>query len=155
MLRDDTAAAQFSDFIREVEPRLRRALTAGFGSEVGREATAEALAYAWQHWERIKSMGNPAGYLYRVGQGKARRMRPLRVIADRSRFTSSDVWVEPALESALAGLTHQQRTVVALVHAFDWSFAEVANLMGVTKSTVQSYEKRAMEKLQRALGVRR
>ena len=60
MLRDETAAGQFTDFMREVEPRLRRALTAGSGSDLGVEATAEALAYGWQHWERVKEMGNPA-----------------------------------------------------------------------------------------------
>lgn len=131
---------------------MRRALTAGFGSEIGREATAEVLTYAWQHWERIKGMGNPAGYLYRVGHGKARRMRPKRVLLERPHPSQSDVWVEPGLQPALAKLTSQQRTVVALLHAFDWSMSEVAELLGVSKSTVQSHERRAMKKLKRELG---
>jgi hypothetical protein len=32
-----------------------------YGQEQGRDATAEALAYAWEHRERVKSMANPAG----------------------------------------------------------------------------------------------
>lgn len=139
--------------MREVEPRLRRALTAGFGTEIGREATAEALTYGWQHWERIKGMGNAAGYLYRVGHGKAKRMRPKRVLPERPHPSHRDVWIEPGLQPALAKLTDQQRTVVALLHGFDWSMSEVAELLGVSKSTVQSYERRAMKKLQKELGV--
>ena len=49
MLREQTAADAFSKFARSAEPGLRRALTAGFGSEVGREAAAEALVYGWEH----------------------------------------------------------------------------------------------------------
>ena len=40
------------------EPRLRRAFVAGYGSERGREATAEALAYAWERWAQIEPMPN-------------------------------------------------------------------------------------------------
>jgi hypothetical protein len=29
----------------------------------GRDAAADALAYGWEHWERIKDMKNPIGYL--------------------------------------------------------------------------------------------
>ena len=153
MLRDETAAGQFTDFMREVEPRLRRALTAGFGSELGVEATAEALAYGWQHWERVKGMGNPAGFLYRVGYRKARRLRPATPPNYRTQPVSHEPWVEPALEAALDRLTQRQRVVVALIHAFEYSFSEVADLLGLSKATVQSYEKRGMAKLQRALGV--
>ena len=41
MLRDQTAADTFTEFARRLEPGLRRGLTAGFGSEVGREAAAD------------------------------------------------------------------------------------------------------------------
>ena len=58
----------FTDFVENTELDLRRALIARYGPERGREATAEAFAYAWEHWNRIKDMKNPSGYLYRVGQ---------------------------------------------------------------------------------------
>lgn len=38
----------FTVFVKEVEPRLRHALVAVYGQEQGRDATAEALAYAWE-----------------------------------------------------------------------------------------------------------
>lgn len=153
MLRDETASDVFSVFVEEVEPRLRRALSAGFGPEVGQEAAAEALVYGWEHWERVGEMENPAGYLYRVGRDKARRMRPGRPAVGATSDASGVPWVEPGLAPALEELTEKQRVVVSLLHAFDWSMSEVAEFLGVSKGTVQSYERRAMKKLQRSLGV--
>src|SRR5215469_926755 len=68
-------AAAFTEFVSAVEPRLRRALVAAYGFDEGREATAEALAYAWEHWDRLRLMSNIPGYLFRVGQTKRRRKR--------------------------------------------------------------------------------
>lgn len=152
MLKDDTAEATFTAFATRFEPRLRRALSAAFGAELGREAAAEALAYGWQHWARVGVMENPAGYLFRVGQGKARRMRSRRPVIDPASAGSEVPWVEPGLVPALEKLSDRQRVVVALIHAFDWSMSEVATFLGVSKATVQSYEKRAMKKLQKELG---
>jgi len=42
---DDPAV--FERFVEEARPRLSRALAALYGFEDGRDATAEALAYAW------------------------------------------------------------------------------------------------------------
>ena len=153
MLTDETASELFVGFVSEAEPSLRRALSAAFGSEVGREATAEALAYGWEHWDRVGVMKNPAGYLYRVGRNFGRRMRPPRPVVDPIPLGDGDVWFEPGLAAALAGLSEKQRVVVSLLHAFDWSMTEVAELLGISKSTVQSYESRAMRKLHDAMGV--
>lgn len=45
MLRDETTTETFSSFVKEHETRLRHVLTARFGSEVGKEAAADGLAY--------------------------------------------------------------------------------------------------------------
>lgn len=153
MLRGDTASDVFASFVEENEPRLRRALTAAYGSEVGREAAAEALAYGWQHWDRIGAMTNPAGYLYRVGWDRARRMRQRRPSVEQVPAHAPEVWVEPGLTAALESLPEKQRVVIALCHGFDWSMSEVAEFLGVSKSTVQSYESRGMRRLRRSLGV--
>jgi hypothetical protein len=44
---------EFEQFMAIAEPRLRVALVAAYGPDRGREAAAEALAYAWEHWERL------------------------------------------------------------------------------------------------------
>jgi DNA-directed RNA polymerase specialized sigma24 family protein len=69
--RDD----DFERFFREVEPRLRRAFVGTAGVEAAGDAAAEALAWARESWERVQTMENPAGYLFRVGQSRSRRRR--------------------------------------------------------------------------------
>jgi hypothetical protein len=54
-------AGSFVEFAVSVEPRLRRALMPTLGVDAATDATAEALAYGWEHWERVRSMSNPAG----------------------------------------------------------------------------------------------
>lgn len=148
----DTSIAQgsFSRFVEEVEPRLRVALVARFGPEDGRDATADALAYGWEHWERVRVMANPAGYLFRVGQhaGMRRWRRPVLPPAPYH----SEPMVEPALPRALAGLSYRQRTTVLLVHGFGWTHEEVADLLDVSTSTVRNHLRRGMNKLRSALG---
>lgn len=150
-----TTVDSFAAFVRTSEPRIRQALSVAFGSDVGREATAEALAYGWEHWDRVSEMDNPAGYLYVVGRDRARRARrrrrPKLIPVDHSRLP----WVEPGLPKALARLSERQRTTVMLLYCFQWSMSEVADLLGVSKSTVQSYAERGMSTLRRALGVPR
>ncbi len=45
--RSTDAVAAFTEFAREAERRLRPALVFFFGAERGREATQDALVYAW------------------------------------------------------------------------------------------------------------
>ena len=74
--------SDFSAFFALAEPRLRRAFVSAYGGERGREATAEALAWAWEHWSEVEAMDNPIGYLYRVGRSRTRGRR-YRVLFDR------------------------------------------------------------------------
>lgn len=152
MLADETRTDAFTDFVSDVEVKLRRALTGALGIELGREATAEALAYGWEHWSRIRVMDNPAGYLYRVGVNHGRKSRQRRVSLPLVPATKLP-WVEPALPAALARLPEQQRVAVFLVCGHEWSMSEVAELLGVSKGTVQKHVERAMKRLRRRLGV--
>jgi hypothetical protein len=38
----------FSRFVEIADPRLRQALSAALGSQVGREATVDVLGHAWR-----------------------------------------------------------------------------------------------------------
>ncbi len=144
----------FTQFARRVEPRLRQALVALYGPVGGVEAAEEALVYGWQHWDRIQAMENPVGYLYRVGRTRGQRLlRRRRDPAFPAVPSTYEPWVEPGLPAALRALSEKQRTAVVLVHSFGWSQAEAAELLGVSKTTVQKHIERAMAKLQAALGV--
>ena len=87
----------FDLFFDAVAPRLRIALAARYGPEIGAEAASEAMLYAWEHWGRVQAMVNPAGYLYRVGQSAVRRLRPLRRVGG-DRPVESMPTVEPGLD---------------------------------------------------------
>lgn len=144
------SVAEFEAFVRGAEPRLRRALVAAYGFEDGRDATAEALGYAWEHWERVRAMPNAAGYLFRVAQSRRRRRR-VPVLYDVSGWPEH--LFEPGLPGALAALPRRQRVVVVLVHGFGYTLREVAELTGLRRTTVQNHSDRGLAQLRKRLGV--
>ena len=152
MTKPQTDGQTFAEFHTRAEPQLRRALVARYGGEVGREATAEALAYGWENWDRIRAMSNPLGYLYRVGQSKSRRLWPRRQVFEE-RLEAVLPWVEPELPRALNGLSSRQRQAVVLVHGFEYTHQEVADLLGISRSSVQNHVERGLARLRNELEV--
>lgn len=147
---EDALRAEFEAFVYDVEPPLRRALIAAYGFERGRDATAEALGWAWEHWDQARNLDNKVAYLFRVGQSKSRdRKAPVTF----ERGESNDPWFDPGLAPALGSLTEHQRVAVVLVNGFDWKLREVAELLNVGVSTVQSHLERGMRSLRNALEV--
>jgi DNA-directed RNA polymerase specialized sigma24 family protein len=140
----------FEEFVREAEPRLRRALVAAYGPEAGRDAAAEALAYAWEHWERLRGIKNLPGYLYRVGQSRSRRRKPA-VLFETPGWPERNF--EPGLPAALAALSLRQRQAVVLVYGYGCTVREVSELIGVKQSTVHNHVRRGLERLRKNLGV--
>lgn len=61
--------------------------------------------------------------------------------------------MEPSLRGALGGLSDRQRVAVVLVHGYGWTMAEVADLLGVKVTTVQSHLDRALARLRSILEV--
>ncbi len=61
--------------------------------------------------------------------------------------------MEPGLPKAVAALPEKQRIVVTLIYGFEWTFSEVAELLGIAKTTVQTHGERGVTKLRRTLGV--
>lgn len=151
---EDLKVDEFTTFVESVEPRLRRALTAVFGPDAGREATAEALVYAWKNWNRVGAMDNPAGYLYRVGRDRGRAFVKGKGPVGLDRAAERLPWVEPELPAALEALPERQRVVAVLVHGYQWSLREVAEMLGISKGTAQTHERRALARLRKRLGVK-
>lgn len=145
----------FTEWATEAEPKIRQMLTAAFGVQVGKDATADALVVAWERWDQVSAMGNPIGYVYGIGRNKARRLakwrRPVYVDVAEQMLPH----VEPGLPDALAKLPEQQRITVTLLHGYGWTMSEVADLLGTKKTTVQNRAERGLAKLRSALGVTR
>lgn len=140
---------EFRAFATEAQQRLARAFVAAYGPDRAEEALAEALAYAWAHFDELRTMDNPVGYLYRVGQS---RTRPRKDVAfpepDRNGFPD----IEPRLVQAVAQLSERQRACTLLVHVHEWTHQEVADLLGITASSVQVYVRRGLESLRNTIG---
>jgi len=140
----------FEVFVAAAEPRLRRAFVGARGIDEAADATAEALAWAWEHWSEVQAMDNPVGYLYRVAQSRTRRRRvpPLPTVE-----SLGVPEVEPMLVPALLELPDQQRTAVWLVHGCHWRQTEAAEAMGISPSAVSTHVHRALTALRARLEV--
>lgn len=145
------AAQDFEAFVRGNEPRLRHALVAACGFDDGRDATAEALAYAWEHWTELQGVANLPGYLYRVGRTRGRRAKREPALHEAPGWEESRF--EPGLPGALASLSERQRLAVILVHGYGYSLREVAELTGLARSSIQIHAARGLARLRANLGV--
>ncbi len=152
-VQDDRSRLGFEAFAADAGPRLLRVTCARYGLDIGAEVAADALAWAWEHWEQVQVMANPAGYLYRVAQSSARRhrrwRRPTGLPAE---VRDGGSLVEPGLEAALSRLSPNQRTAVLLVHGLDWTYQETATAMGITLAAVRNHVHRGLRRLRTALG---
>jgi DNA-directed RNA polymerase specialized sigma24 family protein len=153
MTTETTRVSGFTRFVEETEPRLRLALCSTFGREVGLDATADALVYGWEHWDRVQRMVNPQGYLWTVGRNCALRAGSKRSLAFGCVVIDHLPWIEPGLPAALESLSERQRVVVMLTEGYEWTHAEVATVLGVSVATIQRHKERGLYRLRRALGV--
>lgn len=142
----------FAAFVDDHGERLRRVLVAAYGVEVGNDVCAEAHAYAWEHWDEVRELDNPVGYLYRVAQSSARRhwrwSRPVALPVERP---AEDRTPRPDLGAALTGLTENQRMCVILVHVYDWSYQQTADALDLPLSSVRNHVHRGLKVLRRHL----
>lgn len=140
----------FETLVADARPRLWRAYVAVRGVDGADEAVSEALAWAWEHRDRLATMENPVGYLYRVGLTRTTsRAEPLLPSPEEVGIPD----IEPGLLPALMALPPSQRAAVWLVHACGWSYAEVAEALQIGRSTVGTHTSRAMKALRRTLEV--
>jgi RNA polymerase sigma-70 factor (ECF subfamily) len=139
----------FERFATDAKPRLQRALLGVVGVDAVDDAVAEALAYGFEHWARVREMANPVGYLYRVGRSRSRsRRRPVRLFREPPVMIPE---VEDGLVDHLLGLPEPQRAAVWLVHGCGWSHRDVADVLDVSTSTVATHLARGLQRLRREL----
>lgn len=139
---------EFAAFFAEAEPRLRRAFAASYGPEGAADAVAEALTWAWAHWERVRLMENRMGYLYRVAQTATRTRRKGSLPALEA---TSIPLVEPRLVPAMRCLPERQRSAVWLVVGCHFTQTEAAEAMGISRSAVSTHVERALAALRASL----
>ena len=146
-------------FVADGARRVRRALVAFYGLEIGGEAADEALGVAWERWDVVGLMSDPAAYVFRIGQSKARphvRWRARRALFPDAEIAGGNVDVSAAVDllRAMERLRPQQRVAVMLVKSYGYSHREVADLLGVTDSVVNNLVHRGVRTLRTLLEVR-
>jgi RNA polymerase sigma-70 factor (ECF subfamily) len=144
---------EFEQQLAPVLADLRGVLIARHGIDVGVDVHAEVASYAWEQRDMLCTMSNPAGYLFRVAQSRARRYRRWnRAIEFPAESVSpADGTDHPRLDEVMAQLSKDERTLVVLVHAYGYRYEEAAGLLGWSTASVRNRLHRAMTKLRRLL----
>lgn len=131
-----------------IEPRLRRALVASYGPEVGRDSCAAALLWALEHPRKALRIQNLAGYLFRVAQTHAARelhIRNREQAFDPTLYSGCSIELTPSLD--LAALSERQRAAVMLTVAWRYTLQEAAEVLGCSVASVRTHQARALSKL--------
>lgn len=148
-MTDADDEAEFERFLGGLEPKLRRAVVGHVPPEDAADAVAEAFAYAWQHWNRVRLLDNPGGYLFRVAQSKSRQRKQGR---EAAAAPAEMPGVEPGLVRGMRSLPPQQRSAVWLVHGCGWTYAETAVALGISASAVGTHVSRGLASLRLSMG---
>jgi RNA polymerase sigma-70 factor, ECF subfamily len=145
-LGDEAAARLFA----EESPKLWRSLLLHTGNpDVASEATAEAFAQLLRRGDAVR---DPKAWLWRAAFKLAARelanMTPTRSI-ERAAYEMPEPVID--LVRALASLSPMQRQAVVLHHLADRSVAEVAAVLGTSRSAVTVHLHRGRRRLRELL----
>jgi DNA-directed RNA polymerase specialized sigma24 family protein len=125
--------------------------------ELSRDAVDEACVRAYTRWERVSVMESPTGWVYRVALNVLRRQTRRAALEQRllRRHRVPFLVDGPAGEAweLVAGLPPRQRTAIVLRYVSDLTQAEIANAMGVSRSTVSSTLANALARLGEVMAV--
>jgi RNA polymerase sigma factor (sigma-70 family) len=157
-----TAVAPFEEFFEAERIRLLRALYLLCGNaEEAEEILQDAFLALWERWDRVSTLQDPTGYLYRTAMNVFRRRsrraalafrRALSLAPDPVPFAEIDE--QQDVVAALAELSARQRAALVLTDVMDYSSEEAGRALGVTAGTVRGLASRARENLRRQLGER-
>lgn len=151
----DPSDGWFEDLLALADNKLRPAFVARYGLDIAQDVLADVMVWAADNTEVLREHDRPLGYLFRVGQSASRRYFRWsgRVVRLPEVAVAHDPMIEPGLVKALAALRPLQRTSVVLVHSFQWTYTEVAELLGIEVTAVNNHVHRGLAKLRRSLGV--
>lgn len=119
--------------------------------DIGQEAFVRVL----EQWDRVGSMVDPVGYLYRVAMNVFRsryrraRVAARRIISHAARDEISEVDERDAVQRMLGELNPQQRAALVLTSLLGYSSDEAGTVLGIRGSTVRVLTTRARATLRR------
>jgi len=157
----EPAAQEFPAFFEAEHLRLGRAIYLLTGDPAeAEELVQEALARAYERWDRVGSMAEPAGYVYRIAANlylkRLRRRRLLHPLSGEVRETEADPSEQAGrridLLAAMATLPVEQRAALVLVEYLGYDAEAAGRILGVKAVSVRVRIHRARTRLREELG---
>lgn len=156
--RATVARREFEEFFNAHHRELARlAYTLSGDHAEADDIAAEALASAWQRWDRVTAADHPLAYVRRSvvnisvsrvrRQVRERRGRLLLHPLARTDHLGPDVGLRLDLERAVLALPPRRRACVVLRHVFDLSAEEVARTLGISEGAVKSQTSKGLVQL--------
>jgi RNA polymerase sigma factor (sigma-70 family) len=145
---------EFEEFFRAEFPAIVRGFLLAPDLQEAEELAQEAMARAYERWDRVRTMASPTGYVYRTGVNlNRRRLRHLAVRARRlialgaGAETAVPPDTMPELGEALASLSAGQRGAFLLVEWLGMTSEEAGRILRIAPASVRSRVHRAREAL--------
>ena len=153
--------ARFDDFFREEHERLFKSLYFVTGSRAdAEELMQDAFLRLWERWDRIDTIDDPTGYLFRVSMNLFRSRYRRASLAVRRMFSLAPdatddlaaVETRDEVVRLLRGLEPRQRAAVLLTSMLDYSAAEAGQMLGLRASSIRSLTTRARARMRHEVG---
>lgn len=136
----------FEDFFEENRRRLFGALCTITGNRhEAEEILQDAFLQVWERWDRVSTLEDPVGFLFRTAINVFRnRLRRGRVAVRKSlsilprRDDLAAVESRSDLIRTLRELTPHQRAALVLTGYLGYSSREAAEMLGIRASTVRA-----------------
>ena len=156
----DVGLPSFEDFFEEHHLGLFRALWLVTRNRFeAEELMQDAFLKLWERWDRVGSMPDPAGYLYRTAMNLFRsRLRRASVAVRRAvgQLRPDDglaqVEEREAVVRALAPLTRGQRAAIVLMDVLGLTSEQAGDALGIKPATVRVQAARGRAILRREMG---
>jgi len=142
-----------AQFCEDVRGRLVAALVLYTGDRhLAEELAQEALARAWERWDKVGVMASPEGWTFRTARNLAVSRWRRRGIERRARMGSgAAVVVDPAegvaIRDAVAALPERQRATIVARFYLGLSVVETAEQLGCAEGTVKAATSQALDRL--------
>jgi DNA-directed RNA polymerase specialized sigma24 family protein len=151
------ASEAFVLFFKHHRGPVFRSLLAGtLNRAAAEDATAEAFARAYAHWDAVAVHPNPRAWVLRVAWNYYRSSwrkweGRWSAVLPGPAPPSPEPGVDPDLMAAIAALPRGQRAVIVLVALGELTPTEAARVLGTTAGTVRGQLFRARLALRQAL----
>lgn len=151
----------FEEFYAQEHGRLCRSLTLMCGdAEQAADCLADAFERACVRWDHVRLLEDPAGWVRRVAINRLHDARRTLVRRDAllvrigvdPDVAAADTGSDDTVLAAVAGLSDQQRAVVALHYLDDQPVDEVAEVLGLSTGTVKYHLHQARRRLRAVVG---